>query len=614
MPGLAGIVDAGAGLERITMSQKLIAAMHHSDRLRVEMRASDTAPWALGRVHLGVLNPEAQLTADGALQVLFHGELSNLKELRGQLEHKVPLQQDSGVCDLIKSLYRMHGTGFPSLLQGSFVALVLDEHSKRILLVNDFLGSYPLYWFRGQKYFTFAGELNALFRGAGIEPHLDSRAVADYLTFGFLFGDKTLASEVRLLPPASTLSYCWADEKCIIQSYASIQEVFQPREGPQSEYLEEVCGSFERAVGRATSQDYEYLLSISGGLDSRAILGAMDWRRGRISSYTLGVKGCADEVIARQLCRISGMPNRFFEIDSSYLSDYLTNLRRMVKLTDGMYLTHGLTEILVLRFLEESHFGILLRGHGGELAKASLAWPLHTDQRVYGMHDKCEFVSYILGRANYISGNVPLNELFVDEWWSEMNAGARLSLEESVATVELSPPDLCSYLYLTQHHRRFTIASLELFRNYLEVRLPFVDEEFLRVLFRSRPQWRDKTDIHRALIGRNCPALLKVRNSNTGAPGDAGPLSEAVWDKVNSVLKRLNVYGYRHYHNFESWMRQKIVTSVEKVLLQPRCLARGIYRAAGLRRLIDETKRGVVDHAYLLQILLILELWQQENE
>jgi asparagine synthase (glutamine-hydrolysing) len=179
--------------------------------------------------------------------------------------------------------------------------------------------------------------------------------------------------------------------------------------------------------------------------------------------------------------------------------------------------------------------------------------------------------------------------------------------------VSLSPPDLCSYLYLTEHHRRFTIASLELFRNYVEVRLPFVDEKFLRVLFRSPVSWRDRTDIHRAIIGSNEPALLKVRNSNTGAPGDAGPLVEKLCDKMNSLFKRFNLYGYRHYHNFERWMKQKLLESVEQVLLHPTSLARGIFREAGLRRLIEETQRGVADHAYLLQILLILELWQQEK-
>jgi hypothetical protein len=38
-----------------------------------------------------------------------------------------------------------------------------------------------------------------------------------------------------------------------------------------------------------------------------------------------------------------------------------------------------------------------------------------------------------------------------------------------------------------------------------------------------------------------------------------------------------------------------------------------MLRETGLRQLIDETRRGKADHAYLLQVLLILELWQQEN-
>jgi hypothetical protein len=143
--------------------------------------------------------------------------------------------------------------------------------------------------------------------------------------------------------------------------------------------------------------------------------------------------------------------------------------------------------------------------------------------------------------------------------------------------------------------------------------MPFVDQEFLQVLFRGPAQWRDDTSIHKAIIQTNNSALLKVRNSNTGAPGDANPLAEKVWDKVNSLLKRLNVYGYRHYHSFERWMRQMLLDTVEQVLLHPETLERGIYQEATLRRLVGETRQGVADHAYLLQILLILELWQQEN-
>jgi len=614
MPGLVGIVQKRPGQEIKAVFDRLLVPMQRGGRFQSESCVADNDQWALGRVHLGILQPATQLVTCDSVQVLFHGDLFNEKELMTQLKVRSPIEPGNSVVSLIKSLYRSHGSDFASQLQGSFCAVVLDARLKQVVLVSDRLGSYPLYWHSGPQRFLFASELKAVLRDPDIKTGLDSRAVADYLSFGFLFGDKTLASQARLLPAASTLTYCWQDGGEAVESYSRLEEMFRPQERTHSQYLAEVNVAFSDSVRRSLSGPHRFGLSLSGGLDSRAILSAIDCTRTPLVTHTLGVKGCSDEVIARKLSKIAGAPNHFLELDTDYLTDGLANIRRMVALTDGMYLTHGLTEMLVLQFLENADFSVLLRGHGGELAKASLAWPLHTDKRVYKMQSTDEFVSYMLERINYISRPVPLDDLFTAEWWAQINGGARQSLEDSVADVPLSPPNLCSYLYLTQQHRRLTVASLELFRNYVEVRMPFVDDDFLRVLFRCPASWRDGTEIHRNIIGTDSPALLKVRNSNTGAPGDAGPFIEKICDKMNSLYKRFNLYGYRHYHSFARWMKQRLVESVEQVLLHPASLARGIFREAGLRRLIAETKGGVRDHAYLLQILLIIELWQQENE
>jgi asparagine synthase (glutamine-hydrolysing) len=567
----------------------------------------------LGRVHLGVLQPASQLNEGQKVQVLFHGELYNRNEVVKHLKTEGISPRDNTVPSFIDALYWLHDLKFPAFLQGSFCAVILDEERKQLVLVNDRLGSYPLYWFCDSSRFLFASELKAILRDSSISPTLDLRAIADYLTFGFLLGNKTLVKQVQLLPPATTLTYYWEDRKCELQYYWSAEGLFQPWEGSRQEYHEELIRSFRSAVQRSLMGEHQFGMALSGGLDSRAILSEIGCRRTPISTYTLGAKGCADEVIAQQLSRLAGTKHCFLEIDTAYLGDGLENLRTMVSLTDGMYLTHGLTEMLALQFLEQAGFSVLLRGHGGELAKASLAWPLHTDARIYGMQSKDELIPYLLDRANYISRDLSLRELFQDEWFEQVRGQSHLSLENSVADIQLSPPDLCSYLYLTEHHRRFTISSLEMFRNVTEVRMPFVDQDFLQVLFRGPALWRNGVEIHRAIIGAHNPALLKVRNSNTGAPGDAGPLVEKIWDKVNSLLKCLNVYGYRHYHSFERWMKKMLLDTVEGVLLHPKTLERGIYREVALRRLIKETKQGVADHAYLLQILLILELWQQEN-
>jgi asparagine synthase (glutamine-hydrolysing) len=292
----------------------------------------------------------------------------------------------------------------------------------------------------------------------------------------------------------------------------------------------------------------------------------------------------------------------------------------MVGLTDGMYVSHGFTEMLALRGFEESDCSVLLRGHAGELAKASTAWPLHTDARIHAMRSKDEFVPYMLSRLTHVSRGDVAREVFTDEWVQALDGGdPRQSLEASLSeAADLSPADLCSYLYLKEYHRRVTIPSLEIFRTATEVRMPFADVDFLRAVLQGPTKWRDGVKIHQRLIAANGAKYLRVRNPNTGAPAGAGPLREAIFDKVNTVLRRLNVHGYRHYHSFDGWMRRTLLDLAEQVLLDEQTLDRGVYRASKLRQTVAQARhlgahQGATEHDDLLQTLVLVELWQRQH-
>ena len=243
--------------------------------------------------------------------------------------------------------------------------------------------------------------------------------------------------------------------------------------------------------------------------------------------------------------------------------------RTMVSLTDGMYTSHGFTEVLALRSFEETNVDVLLRGHLGELAKAGTAWPFHTDATVFGLSSQAQLISHVLARLEQTNHGSRAENLFTDAWREASDpAVARTSLEQTCADADLAPPDLCSYIYLTEYHPRVTVPSLEIFRNVAEVRLPLADEDFVTAILSGESKWRDGVEIHQTLIRRTNPKFLKVRNPNTGAPAGAGPLQEAILDKVNSVLRRLNVYGYRHYHSFDGWMRSAFLQMAQRVLLE----------------------------------------------
>src|SRR4030095_2146742 len=130
--------------------------------------------------------------------------------------------------------------------------------------------------------------------------------------------------------------------------------VFSQWSGTKNEFLDELTETFHGAVERAFDGDHAFALALSGGLDSRAILSVLDGHASALTTYTLGIDGCADQVIADRLSSIAGTKHVFFELDNRYLADFLPNLERMVWLTDGMYLSHGLTEVRALTFLEQT--------------------------------------------------------------------------------------------------------------------------------------------------------------------------------------------------------------------------------------------------------------------
>ena len=62
-------------------------------------------------------------------------------------------------------------------------------------------------------------------------------------------------------------------------------------------------------------------------------------------------------------------------------------------------------------------------------------------------------------------------------------------------------------------------------------------------------------------------------------------------DKLNTVLEMFNVYGYRHYHNFDEWMRISLLQSVESELAGEWARTRGIVDRATIVTLAQDTAR-----------------------
>ena len=201
---------------------------------------------------------------------------------------------------------------------------MLDEQAGELVLINDRTGSYPIYWFTSADD-SHSRPSSAPSLRAHPSPSLNPAAVADLLKFGFPMGDKTLAAGVDMLPAASTLTYRSADGSVHHRRRtAPSPSSFSQTDVDRTTYDESIeRGIFASRWTARSSGSHRYGLSLSGGLDTRVMLSALD-RLGRsqaLSTFTLGGRGCADEVIANQLSRMARTKHTFVALDDHYLDD-----------------------------------------------------------------------------------------------------------------------------------------------------------------------------------------------------------------------------------------------------------------------------------------------------
>jgi asparagine synthase (glutamine-hydrolysing) len=71
------------------------------------------------------------------------------------------------------------------------------------------------------------------------------------------------------------------------------------------------------------------------------------------------------------------------------------------------------------------------------------------------------------------------------------------------------------------------------------------------------------------------PGLIKIPNSNTGAPLDAGRIRLYFTDKFHSIMKKLSITGFRHYTEFQKWHREGFRKSSHEIIFSDKTAARG---------------------------------------
>ena len=293
----------------------------------------------------------------GEVVLIFSGEEFPEPGVASHLRAKGHVVASSGPSYLVH-LYE-DDSSFPAGLNGRFHGLLVDRDRETAMLFNDRYGMRRIYYHESNDAFYFAAEAKAIL---AVRPELrclDSQSVGEFVTCGCTLEDRSLFKDIHVLPGAAK----WVFRNGRLEQKGKYFDPHQWEEQDRLEpgqYYRELRDVFCRNLSRYFAGEERVGMSLTGGLDTRMI---MAWHRGKPGSlpcYTFGGmrRECQDVVVAREVARACGQSHQVIPVEQDFLAEFPRYAERAVYLTDGgvdvshapdLYLSERAREIAPVR-------------------------------------------------------------------------------------------------------------------------------------------------------------------------------------------------------------------------------------------------------------------------
>jgi asparagine synthase (glutamine-hydrolysing) len=286
---------------------------------------------ALSRVHHGVVNREKQpiFNEDKSLLIFMDGEVYGYEADKQFLLNKGhSFRYTHNDAEFCLHLYEELGEAAFKKLNGSFLIALYNLRTQELILVNDRFSSRSLFYYETVGSLIFGAQLKAIIQSAHVPRNLNLQAIFEFFTFQRVLGAKTYYKDIKIMPPATFLKFQQA--KIRFKQYWEMN--FQEGKGRSKKYyIDAFVDAFKTAVQRRTCDDHRYGILLSGGLDSRAVLAALNRQ---ITAFTLADFENNELKIAKEIAATTGCKHFFLKRE---LDHYPKIIDKSVEMGDGMF-------------------------------------------------------------------------------------------------------------------------------------------------------------------------------------------------------------------------------------------------------------------------------------
>jgi asparagine synthase (glutamine-hydrolysing) len=597
MPGIVGLITKVPRERAERELLRMVASLRHETSYETGTYIDESlgvyVGWIARRASFSAVMPLRNQRGDVTL--VFSGEeFPNPGAL-------LPFKDQSRALESIEALYLVHlaeeDPSFPASLNGRFHGLLVDRNSSAVSLFNDRYGMQRLYYHEANETFYFAAEAKAIL---AIKPELrrmDPRGLGELVGCGCVLENRTLFEGIHVLPPASAWVFRGG-------SSAAKRSYFQPSDWEDQDplkpeaYYQELRETFSRNLPRYFAGAEKVGMSVTGGLDTRMVLAYHQAAPRTLPCYSFGgsYRESQDVILGRRVAEACGQTHEVIPVADSFLSRFPHYAERAVYLTDGCIGVNHSPDLYVNELAAKIAPVRMTGNYGGEVLRRVRAFkPAH-----------------------------PTPGLFRAEMMSQVRAAH----ETYGQVIQGHPLSFAVFRQAPWHH--YGLLSLE--QTQLALRSPFLDNEFVRTVFRAPASACSNDDVSLRLIAEGNPALRHIR-TDRGLIANSGPLSLAVlkgfleftakseyaydygmpqWvagiDHTFAPLHLERLFLGRHkFYHFRVWYRDALSKYVREMLLDPRTLSRPYLERKAIEPMVKAHVKGNRNYTTEIHQLLTLE-------
>jgi asparagine synthase (glutamine-hydrolysing) len=562
-------------------------SMAHRSWYVVDQYIDENLNTSIGRVGIGIFNsaPQPVWNANHTVALCISGEL--YPDLRTGVSDE----------DMVLQAYEQYGETFARQLNGMFSIAVLDLKRGKLILTNDRFGLYPFYYSLYAGRLIFAAEMKGILADQLIPRTIDLTALAQYMRFQQLLGERTFFENLHLFPRGSVLVYDVHNGENSLSTYWSWNDIPARPETNFNDAVQEAGRLLRKAVIDRTSDNLRLGVYLSGGLDARTLLGLIEKRP--VVSVTYGAPDSRDVVLARQIAKKVGSDHYWFDLSrGDWVRKYEDFHVDLVEANVNWLHSHGISTLEQARKLIDVG---LIGWDGGTF----FGHPDCVDPLQINAVDQAAFVNYLYTRFNQMYTWPGLDEaeeryLYSADIYKKVEGLAYESFYEEAVRYWNIRPDLRGELFTIDNHTgRMTGMMVLVYRSYFEIRLPYFDYDLVDFLFSLNAWLRADRRLLRAVIQKETPRLATIPYEHDEYWPTTRPIQRvyslaSTWMRRNINRHLLTIFNEHAtlYADYENYLRGDLRGWAEGILFDRRTQDRGIFNIKALQSLMDRHQAG----------------------